>query len=795
MRILVICIAALCCIQHSWAQKVICKDQTTGLPVSFVFIYNQSHTLSALTDTAGAAEVSEFSKQDTLTFQHPSYENRRVPHSELFDGMRLFLSPDWHQLGDIEISFTPGLMQWEHSEQVINRIAGAQSSRSAAYNTPDLIEKEGGVFVQRSQQGGGSPVIRGFEASRVLAVVDGVRMNNAIYRMGHLQNTMTVDRFTLSSVEIVQGPASSTYGSDALGGAMLFQTISPPRSNTDSLAQVVSTTLRSTSATKERTAHVHYGIGGKRWGVLGSTTLSQMGTLTIGKNHTTGPSDWGTQPYFAAFNGKDTVLTNPTPHSVQGTDYNQRDYLLKVDWSPSHDWKLTANLQRSQSSDISRQDQLNDWNDGLPKYARWDYGPQKRSLQSLNATHFGEVKWLRKVDAILSRQHIEESRITRRYNQEGENHQVEDLTVYQLTLHSQAVISSKKQLKYGIDLHQNLLTSSAYDIDIASNDTTSAISRYPDGKNRYSSGSVFAQYLWVKKRHEWSFGARYNLTKAHSTFTDSLRSEAFSDGINQWFDALSGNINWKFHHKQWAVRSAIASAFRAPNIDDYGKIREKSGEVQIPSFSLKPEQVISYDFGVQRNAKDSAFSVSASGFYTYAWDLLVTRPGEYNGVDSIYYNRAWGSIVSNQNAQLAHIYGFQAWVLYKPISALAIEGMASWQRGRDLADNLPLAHIPPFFARLQTMYLWKEWTAQTSLKYQANKSIDDMDESVDNAEEGLEDGFPAYMLWNVGITYQAMKGLQLHVFCDNMMDVHYRPFASGVSGPGRNFGISMRADL
>src|SRR5687767_2075364 len=51
-----------------------------------------------------------------------------------------------------------------------------------------LLEQTGNIFVQKSQLGGGSPVIRGFEANKILLVVDGVKMNNAIFRSGHLQN-------------------------------------------------------------------------------------------------------------------------------------------------------------------------------------------------------------------------------------------------------------------------------------------------------------------------------------------------------------------------------------------------------------------------------------------------------------------------------------------------------------------------------------------------------------------------------------------------------------------------------
>lgn len=102
--------------------------------------------------------------------------------------------------------------------QQVRVIRRTEIERMNAPSTADLLSNTGQVFVQKSQQGGGSPVIRGFEASRVLLVVDGVRMNNAIYRAGHLQNVITMDNAALDRAEVLFGPASTVYGTDALGG-------------------------------------------------------------------------------------------------------------------------------------------------------------------------------------------------------------------------------------------------------------------------------------------------------------------------------------------------------------------------------------------------------------------------------------------------------------------------------------------------------------------------------------------------------------------------------------------------
>lgn len=106
--------------------------------------------------------------------------------------------------------------------QKIEIVSSSFMQQVNAQNAGDLLTQTGQVFVQKSQQGGSSPVLRGFEASRVLLVVDGIRMNNAIYRAGHLQNVITIDQNALERVELLYGPSSTLYGSDALGGTMHF---------------------------------------------------------------------------------------------------------------------------------------------------------------------------------------------------------------------------------------------------------------------------------------------------------------------------------------------------------------------------------------------------------------------------------------------------------------------------------------------------------------------------------------------------------------------------------------------
>ena len=182
-------------------------------------------------------------------------------------------------LGEVVVSANKFSERKRNVNQKIDIITAKAIAGINAQNTGDLLINTGNVFVQKSQQGGSSPVIRGFEASRVLLVVDGIRMNNAVYRAGHLQNVITVDQNMLERVEVLYGPASTLYGSDALGGVIHLRTKSPLLSTTGKIRSAGVLFGRYSSANNEKTGHFDISMCGKKFGWLQSFTYSDFGDM------------------------------------------------------------------------------------------------------------------------------------------------------------------------------------------------------------------------------------------------------------------------------------------------------------------------------------------------------------------------------------------------------------------------------------------------------------------------------------------------------------------------------------
>ncbi|MEY3687712.1 MAG: hypothetical protein RIR84_553, partial [Bacteroidota bacterium] len=243
------------------------------------------------------------------------------------------------ELDEIVVSGSKFAEKKKNIVQRIDIIHAKTIAKNNVQNMGDLLASSGNVFVQKSQQGGSSPVIRGFEASRVLLIVDGVRMNNLIYRSGHLQNIITVDQNMLERVEILNGPASTLYGSDALGGAVHMISKKPILAvDTNQSIFKANAFARYSSANREQTLHADINWGGKKFASLTSFTYSDFGDVSIGSNDKKGFENFGTRPFYiqpySTEKPYDTIIRNPNPRIQKFTGYKQFDFTQKILYQP-----------------------------------------------------------------------------------------------------------------------------------------------------------------------------------------------------------------------------------------------------------------------------------------------------------------------------------------------------------------------------------------------------------------------------------------------------------------------------
>ncbi len=690
--------------------------------------------------------------------------------------------------------------------QQIKIITPSMIKNYNAQTTADLLQNTGVVAMQRSQQGGGSPMIRGFEASRVLLMIDGVRMNNLIYRAGHLQNAITLDNNMLDHAEVLFGPSSTVYGSDALGGVVHFYTRNPELSQEKKYLVSGNAFSRFGSVNNETTTHIDFNVSGSKFGSLTSFTYSDFGDLIMGKK--TNPSldtVFGLRPYFAARkadNSGDTLIANSNKYLQKFSGYHQYDWLQKFLFKPNEKTEHLWNIQYSTSSTIPRYDRLTDPQGAGLRSAEWYYGPQKRFLFSHQTKINGLGAFADALVATASYQSIEESRNDRRFNSNNFNHRAENVNVYALTVDLQRTRASNK-LRYGFDSQFNTLVSTAFRQNISTQAITPLDTRYPDGNNAMSFWAVYATHtLEINDRWILNDGIRLGGSTLNSTFVDqSFFAFPFNE-IRQKNLVGSGNLGIIFTPTSWKFSLMTSSGYRAPNIDDLAKVFESvvgsastTGMLVVPNPDLKPEKTINGDFGVTKFFGEKV-RLEGVFFATRFFDAIAVRPSTFNGQSTVTYNGFPANVVSSQNVDNAYLYGWNAQARAELSSHLTFSASYNYTYGRVKVNgepSTPLDHIPPQFGRVGISYLSQKLKGELFSNFSGKKFLRDYSNSgEDNLQYAPVAGMPSWFTINCRLSYDFKKHFTIQAGVDNLLDLQYRTFASGINSPGRNVFATFR---
>ena len=695
--------------------------------------------------------------------------------------------------------------------QQVVRINASEIRNGQASNTADLLQQNGNIFIQKSQQGGGSITLRGLEANRNVLVIDGVRMNNLIYRGGHLQNVITTDVNALESVEVLFGPSSSMFGSDAMGGVVYLSTKKPIfASNGKSSIIKVNTQSRFTSANKGFSQHFDVNLGNQKWASWTSFSYSQFGDLRGGKNQNPFyKHDFGLRyNYVERINGKDSLMVNDDPTIQKQSHYTQYDFIQKISFKPNDRNLHSINFQLSNSGDVPRYDRLTDPSatTGL-KYAEWYYGPQTRNMLAYSFQHQFKGGLFQSLDVTASYQDIVESRHTRKFGSDERQSRSENVNVQGLNaslFHS----SQHHQWRMGVDIQNNQLKSTAVATNLVTNQTSKLDTRYPNGVNSMRSMSLYSSHQYaINSWLTFSDGLRIGYTQLHSTVTDFYEYANTPTGtIQQNNPTYSGSVGLNAQLKNQLNTSVIVSSgYRVPNIDDLSKIFETaSGGVIIPNNNLQPERSLTYEWDI-RKVFGNVFSIENALYYTQLKNMVVTDAFQLNGQDSILYEGTMSPVLANQNKGRAFIYGSSTQIKANIGNNWSTSICANYTYGRiqdKVADRdtiTPLDHISPFFAKWILTYQRTKVKADFYVDYQGWKRIADYRlDAEDNEVYSPQDakgentiGMPAWYTLNARVQYVISPLATVQLGIENIMDIQYRTFASGINGAGRNVNVAF----
>lgn len=691
----------------------------------------------------------------------------------------------------------------------INNITFEEGNRYNPQTAADLLGLSGEVFIQKSQYGGGSPMIRGFATNRLLYSVDGVRMNTAIFRAGNLQNVISLDPFMISNTEVLFGPGSVNYGSDAIGGVMVFNTLQPQFSASNEPQVFGSATVRTASASAEKTAHIHAGIGFKRWAFLTGFTYSSFDDL---KQGTHGPEKY-IMPYivipeYGQKTVSDRIMANSDKRKQSPSGYSQHNFTQKVRYSPNNYWNFEYAFHLSETSEYSRYDRHQRMRDGKPRYAEWNYGPQKWMMNHLRAAHSKEnaIYDIMRVDVALQR--FEESRISRNLGKSNRETQSEKVDATSANIDFiKSIDNPSFVFSYGLEYVQNNVLSRGVVTDVITMKKSPMAARYPKA-HWYSYAGYFNAAWFIRPDIDITAAIRYNHYRIDTDFSTAGYEVPFAHKQKSDAGNISGNIgvNWR-PSGEWVIRANYARGFRAPNVDDMGKLFDSvDGCVTVPNPSLKAEYADNIEVGIAKNIgnRHNNLKLDLTAYYTHLNNAIVRRDYIFNGTPTLIFNGEECRVQALQNAAVARVWGIQAAVEGRLADWFYLKGNYNLQCGREELDNgetSPSRHAAPMFGRFALGFENERLCVEAFTAFQGECSAEDMPEEEKEKTEiyALDaDGraySPSWYTLNLRTSYKVNDNIRLNATLENIADKRYRPYSCGISAPGRNLTVSVTYNL
>jgi outer membrane receptor protein involved in Fe transport len=617
--------------------------------------------------------------------------------------------------------------------------------------TTDALAVQPGVYLQQTTPGQGAAIIRGLKGSGILHIVDGLRLNNAIFRNAPTQYLALVSPGTVDRIEILRGAPASLYGSDAVGGVIQVLSRVPAFEGAD-------TQYRRTMSVGFDTAEIGRALhasleGGNRnlAGLIGIDYL-QTGNRRTGSGDRIGP-----------------------------TGYDSRSARVAVSVTPDTNRSWFFDFQYTNQPATPRIDELvPGFGQTEPSSSEFRFAPNERLFAHLRHT---QADGLWTADWILDFgwQRIVDDRITRNFESAGRRHESNRSDLFGVTANASKEVGRGSWI-FGAEYYHDRVGSHRFEEDIPSGQTNVVPSRFPHGST-VAQAAIYANVMQrIGVRNSVSGGVRL------STIDVELPPTTVSSAASLNTTDLSADIGWMLELSDRAqLVTNLAHGFRAPNVFDVGTLGERPGNrFNVPNPSLGSEQVTQFDVGI-RTQSDRVSSELVAYWLHYSDRItsVLTGASTPDGRD----------IVQSRNQAEAEIRGIEAAVNVAIGDKLTLDVLLNFTRGEEKeagSGGVPADRIPPLNGRIGLRYELNDMfeiepfiifaDAQTRLSPR-----DVRDVRIDPA------GTSGWTTVNVRANWQSDERWSIVVSFENLFDDRYRHHGSGIDAPGRNFALSFQA--
>lgn len=733
------------------ALRVEARSSTSGAPIGGARIEVDGRAAAVLTDSAGVARLAGLpagpsTVRVTARDYRPLEVSIEIGPSEAT--LQALLAPLELRVDE---SLIVSASRADRAASDIPR-STADVSRPALdersdRTSPEALQDHSGGWVQKTNHGGGSPFLRGLVGNQVLVLIDGVRLNNATFRLGPNQYMNTIDAYSLERIEVVRGSGSVQYGSDALGGVINLVTPLPALSPGGVRASGAVAT-RLVSSGMEQTLRAEGTVSGSRTGVRGGLTLRRFGDLVAGGS-----------------------LGTEAP-----SGYDEYDADASALWAPSARTTFTGVFQSVYQAEVPRFDQV-----AQRGYDVYEFDPQSRRLGYVQWQQIVSSTWLDASRVTVSWQRSDEGRRRRRSGSVVETTEFDTVSTAGFSADLRGRMGDRANWTAGVELYRDTVRSWRRDASTSTGASVPLRGLYPDGSTRLSA-SAFGMAHVPLGRAALDVGARYT--------RDDVEAEDPAFGpLRITPEAVVGSVSALVPlGRGLNAFGSVAQAFRAPNIDDLSTLGPFDFGVEVPPESLNPERSVSYEVGLKANTSRIAANVSI--FRLQLRDLIDRQPATFDG------SPTWDgqAVYQRTNVGEAYVRGVEADVEWRATGALTLVGFAASTYGQQVSLNVPMRRIPPLNGLAGARYRWANglWVEGSLRAAGAQTRLAPGDIADHRIPPG---GTPGWAVVDVLAGTRLGRGLLLSGGIANLFNEAYRIHGSGIDGPGRNAWLSARVEF
>jgi len=598
-----------------------------------------------------------------------------------------------------------------------------------------------GVFVQKTNHGGGSPFVRGLTGNQTLLLIDGIRLNNAAFRYGPNQYFNTIDLFSIEKMEVLRGSGSVQYGSDAIGGTIqtfthMLRTSADPKWHGSVLTRFGTEKM-------EQTVHADAEYSGKSAAFRGGITYRNFGDLV---------------------GGDTTGVQSPS-------GYDEFDFDIKGKIALPDKSEMTFAFQSVNQDNVPVYHKI-----VLENYEINRMEPQKRDLAYIRYTRQINSGIFRSAQATASYHRSEEGRALKKNGASLLRSERDIVGSYGF---SSELLTSKNEIwsaTSGLEIYHDLISSTRTDTDLNTGSSTEKRGLYPDGSTM-TSLALFSLHSFDLGKWGLTTGARFNSFIIN--VPDKDLGEAKLTPL-----ALVGNLAlMRKLNDRSNLFTSVNTGFRAPNVDDLGTLGIVDFRYEVPNYDLKPENSVQYQAGYKFSG--SKLSGEAYAYRNDLYNLIVRNRVPGDSIEGY-------PVYIKENVERAYINGFETSWNYEIARNWNISGELTYTFGQNITKDEPARRIPPLFGRLAVSYSDKKFNAMA--EWQAAGKQDRL-AAGDIADNRIpEGGTPGWNVINIHAGYK-IRFAAIHFSLVNLLDEDYRYHGSGVNGYGRSVFLTISINL